>query len=383
MIAIPFILKTFPLCLKNLETTSLSTYYDIDFKHDLQLNVNDDNKYNMDNGNSIHTNNVDEYYVAHIVAAGVHNNESITYQIYNDTVCDIDIYDIVNTNNSCIDDNDQLYQLRDPVSSDIDSDTDSISDAHQETPPSISTIEKPIFLPEPFDMSKFINSYPHRHGPCIRQHQTHTVEKQHNSVAAYKQQLTALVPQVVSLDDLSVTPYNESTLLPIHAATLLDNESPPSSLTFIKSSPKSAAHISQINSYPLLDICHEDNNCNCDWNPNNDDVHGFNHVINNNNREFINNNKNSCDNNPTTAADSVADKSYTQSTALEGNPQRTQDQSSDSSSSLTSINKAYNYIHHIRKSSTEITHLHHLIFDNSNAPLITINPISTSISNSN
>ena len=55
----------------------------------------------MNNGNSIHTNNVnydDEYYEAHNVAASVHNNESITYQTYNDTVCDTDISDIMNTN---------------------------------------------------------------------------------------------------------------------------------------------------------------------------------------------------------------------------------------------------------------------------------------------
>ena len=110
----------------------------------------------MDNGNSIHTNNInynDEYYEAHNVDASVHNNVSITYQTYNDTVCDINISDVVNTNPFCVFDNDRLYWLWDLVSSDTDSDTDSISDTHQETPPPISTIRKPIFLPEPFDMS--------------------------------------------------------------------------------------------------------------------------------------------------------------------------------------------------------------------------------------
>ena len=98
----------------NLETTSLLSYYDIDFKHDLQLNVNDDNRYNMDNGNSIHKNNVnynDKYYEVHNVAANVHNNESMTDHTYNDTVRDSAIYDIVNTNTSCFNDNDCLYQL--------------------------------------------------------------------------------------------------------------------------------------------------------------------------------------------------------------------------------------------------------------------------------
>ena len=39
----------------------------------------------MDNGNSIHNNNVnynDEYYEVHNVAASVHNNESMTNHTY-------------------------------------------------------------------------------------------------------------------------------------------------------------------------------------------------------------------------------------------------------------------------------------------------------------
>ena len=79
------------------------------------------------------------------------------------------------------------------MSSSTDSDTDSIYDAHQETPLPISTIEKSLFLPEPFDMSEFTNLYPHCRSRRIGQHQTHTVKKRHNSVAAYKQQLTALL----------------------------------------------------------------------------------------------------------------------------------------------------------------------------------------------
>ena len=64
----------------SLETTSLSSYYDIDFKYVLQLNINDDKEYNMDNGNSIHINNVnydDEYFEAYNIAASVHTNEAI------------------------------------------------------------------------------------------------------------------------------------------------------------------------------------------------------------------------------------------------------------------------------------------------------------------
>ena len=136
----------------NLKTTSLSSYYDIEFKHDLQVNNDNDKEYNIDNGNSIYINNVnydDEYCEAHNVVASIHNNESIKYQTYNDTVCDTDISDIGNIKNSCIEDNDRLYQLRDPVSSDINSNIDFISDAHQEAPPPISTIGTPIFLPGP------------------------------------------------------------------------------------------------------------------------------------------------------------------------------------------------------------------------------------------
>ena len=91
------------------------------------------------------------------------------------------------------------------MSGDTDSDTDSISDADQETPPPISTIAdvsiigKPIFSPEPFDMSKFTNSYPHRCGRRIGQRQTHTGKKQLNSISAYKQQLTAFIHQLFLL----------------------------------------------------------------------------------------------------------------------------------------------------------------------------------------
>ena len=98
----------------NLEKTFLSNSYDIDFKHDLQLNVNDDTKYNMDNGNSIHNKNVnfnDEYYKVHNIAASVRNNEFMAYHTYNDTVRDTALYDSVNTNTSCHNDNDCLYQL--------------------------------------------------------------------------------------------------------------------------------------------------------------------------------------------------------------------------------------------------------------------------------
>ena len=150
-----------------------------------------------------------------------------------------------------------------------------------------------------------------------------------------------------------------------------------------KSSSKSATQIFQVISYSLLEICHEDNNCNREWNHNNDDSHGFSHLINNNNRKFVNNNKNSCNNNTTTATDSVTDQSCTQSTAPEGDPQRIQAQSTNSSLSPTSINETYNCIHHINRSSTESTQLHYLIFNNSNAPLITTNPVSTSSNNNN
>ena len=111
----------------------------------------------MDNGNSIHNNNVnynDEYYEVHNVAASVHSNGSMTYHTYNDIVRDTAIYDIVNTNTSCFKKNDCLYQLQDPVSSDTDSDTDSISGSIRNRPPPFSTIGKPMFSPKPFDMSK-------------------------------------------------------------------------------------------------------------------------------------------------------------------------------------------------------------------------------------
>ena len=141
----------------------------------------------MDNGNSIHTNNVkfnNAYYEVHTVAASVHNNESTIYHTYNDTVHDTAIYDSVNTNTSCFNENECVYQLQDLVSSDTNSDTDSTSGAHQETPPPFSTIGKPMISPKPFDMSK--------------------------------------------------------------------------------SSSKSAIQISQVISYPLLEIFHEDNDCNCE-----------------------------------------------------------------------------------------------------------------------
>ena len=88
----------------NLEKNLSQAIFDIDFKHDLQLNVNDDNKYNIDNGSSIHNNNVnynDEYYETHNIAASVQNNESMKYHTYNNTVHDTTIYDIVKTNTSC------------------------------------------------------------------------------------------------------------------------------------------------------------------------------------------------------------------------------------------------------------------------------------------
>ena len=68
------------------------------------------------------------------------------------------------------------------MSSDTDFDTDSISDAYQETPPPISTIAeisiigKPIFWPESFDMSKFTNSYPHLRDRHIGQRRTHIIK---------------------------------------------------------------------------------------------------------------------------------------------------------------------------------------------------------------
>ena len=219
----------------------------------------------------------------------------------------------------------------------------------------------------------------------------------------------------------------EYTILHIHASVVLDNVSPPpSSLTVIKSpsdenyniasfwisdeflctqddnspptdeewkiaqtipamfpSPKPASHISQINSYPLLDIRHEVNNCNCDWDPNNGDVDDFNHDINNDNRNFVNNNNNYRNNNTTIATNFVGDHSCTQSTAPEGDPQPTQDHSTDLPSSPTSINEIYNIMCYIKKSSTKITQPHDVIFDDSYAPLININPISTSTNNDN
>ena len=133
----------------------------------------------MDNGNSIHNKNVnynDEYYEVHNVAASVHNNESMTYQTYNNTVCDTAISDIVIINTLCIDNNDRLFQVQDTVSSGTDSNTDSIYDAHRETPSPSSTIGKPMFSPKPFDTSKFTNSYQHCHSRYIGQPQTHTVK---------------------------------------------------------------------------------------------------------------------------------------------------------------------------------------------------------------
>ena len=104
----------------------------------------------------------------HNVAASVHNIESLKYQTYNDTICNTTISDI--------------YRLRDQVSSDTDFDTDSISDARQETPTPFSTIAeisiigKPVCSPVPFDMSKFTKSYQHHRDCHIGQHRTHIVK---------------------------------------------------------------------------------------------------------------------------------------------------------------------------------------------------------------
>eukprot|EP00751_Fragilariopsis_kerguelensis_P004966 CAMPEP_0170799146 /NCGR_PEP_ID=MMETSP0733-20121128/26839_1 /TAXON_ID=186038 /ORGANISM="Fragilariopsis kerguelensis, Strain L26-C5" /LENGTH=200 /DNA_ID=CAMNT_0011150757 /DNA_START=430 /DNA_END=1030 /DNA_ORIENTATION=- len=75
---------------------------------------------------------------------------------------------------------------------------------------------------------------------------------------------------------------------------------------------------------------------------------------------------------------SVAGHSFTQSTAPEGDPRHTQDHSTDSPSS-TPINEIYDRICHTRKSSTEFKQLHYFIFDDSYAPLISINTTTGSI----
>ena len=97
----------------------------------------------------------------------------------------------------------------------------------------VSIVGEPIFSPEPFDMSTFTNSYPHRRGRRIGQRRTHTVQKRLNSVAAYKQQLTKYVPPIVptidhtvksSADDvanknnLTMTPYVEDDTKPTSPA---------------------------------------------------------------------------------------------------------------------------------------------------------------------
>ena len=92
---------------------SLSMYYNIDFKRDLQWTVNDGEADNMDNDISIYSNTInynDEYYEAHNIVVSIKNDESITYQTYNDIVCNTDISDIVDINGSGIDTNDRYHQ---------------------------------------------------------------------------------------------------------------------------------------------------------------------------------------------------------------------------------------------------------------------------------
>ena len=104
--------------------------------------------------------------------------------------------------------------ISDPVSSDTDSDIDSISGVNKNMSPPISTIadvsiiREPIIPLEPFNLSKFTNSYLHRCGCCIGKRRYHIVKKRLNSIAAYKQQLKVFVPPVVPISDhLPVTPY--------------------------------------------------------------------------------------------------------------------------------------------------------------------------------
>ena len=89
----------------------------------------------------------------------------------------------------------------------------------------------------------------------------------------------------------------------------------------------------------------------------------------------------------TIATNSITGHIFTQSTAPEGDPRRTQDHSTDSPSSSTSINEIYNHICH-KTSSIKITQQHHFIFDNnatagsSTSNLKSI-PISTLSNNDN
>ena len=102
-----------------------------------------------------------------------------------------------------------------------------------------------MFMPEPFNMSKFTNSYPHHRGHCVGQQWTHTVRKWINSVATYKQQLTVFVPLVVPL----VYDKNEITLTPY-----VHNESKTASPTKDDNDTVSIASKSLLDDYP------EDNN---------------------------------------------------------------------------------------------------------------------------
>ena len=159
--------------------------------------------------------------------------------------------------------NDGLYQLRVPKAT--NSDPAPISDSHQQSSlligiiADVSIIGKPIFLPEPFDMSRFTNSYPHCRGCHIGQRQTRIVKKQLNSVAAYKQQLTVFVPPVVPTTDHPITPSVSTESDTAHSVEdandliltpYVNDDSKPSSSAEDDDDTVATASGSSINDYP-------------------------------------------------------------------------------------------------------------------------------------